>query len=63
MKFATDLEKSVLINNFEKRGWSQVRSKHITMPDKLICCVAVDCEQLLYRPVIMKRLVIFNQYF
>lgn len=24
VKFATDLEKSVLINNFEKRGWSQV---------------------------------------
>ncbi|CAK8691773.1 unnamed protein product [Clavelina lepadiformis] len=24
MKFATDLEKSVLINNFEKRGWTQV---------------------------------------
>ena len=24
MKFATDLEKSVLINNFEKRGWAQV---------------------------------------
>nr|CAB3267354.1 probable tubulin polyglutamylase TTLL1 [Phallusia mammillata] len=24
LKYATDLEKSVLINNFEKRGWSQV---------------------------------------
>nr|XP_039255098.1 probable tubulin polyglutamylase TTLL1 [Styela clava] len=24
VKYATDMEKSVLVNNFEKRGWSQV---------------------------------------
>jgi len=25
VKYATDMEKSVLINNFEKRGWIQVQ--------------------------------------
>ena len=28
IKFATDMEKSVLMNNFEKRGWVQARLLH-----------------------------------
>jgi len=27
VKFATDMEKSVLMNNFEKRGWQQTTAE------------------------------------
>uniref|UniRef100_A0A8D0DZ73 Uncharacterized protein n=1 Tax=Salvator merianae TaxID=96440 RepID=A0A8D0DZ73_SALMN len=45
VKWVTDIEKSVLINNFEKRGWIQVSENEDEF--LLTLCLSLLCYQLI----------------